>query len=170
MKNLVIFTLLFVLSFNSHAQNCNSNIPLTSPDSRFTVNSNGTVQDKQTGLIWQRCSAGQSWDNVNNTCSGDATTYTWKNALIYAQNSTFAEQNDWRLPNIKELESIVELACYAPAINETLFPNTALSYYWTVSANVIGHNSAWIFNFDNGYGNHNGRNRNYYVRLARGGQ
>jgi len=171
MKKTITLLILLIYIYQVNAQTCNADIPLTHPDSRFSVNSNGTVKDEQTGLIWQHCSAGQSWDDTTNTCTGSANSYTWQNALMYAQNNTFAQQSDWRLPNIKELNSIVELTCYSPAINETVFPNTALSYYWSASAGAYSSNSAWIVNFNNGKDGNGSKNSNFnYVRVVRGGQ
>jgi hypothetical protein len=91
------------------AQKCNTTIPPTTPTNRFTVNNNDTVSDTQTGLMWKKCSEGQSGAN----CSmGNAKAYTWQLALQQAQtvnkNGSFAGYSDWRVPNIKELLSIIE--------------------------------------------------------------
>ncbi|MBJ6938275.1 DUF1566 domain-containing protein, partial [Vibrio cholerae] len=87
----------------------------TTPNTAFNDNGDGTVTHHTTGLIWQRCSLGQSWDGTD--CTGEATTFTWEEALAAAAQHTFAGRNDWRLPNKNELVSIVEYRCYRPAIN-----------------------------------------------------
>jgi hypothetical protein len=89
------------------------------------------VTDTATGLTWKRCSEGQSWDGA--TCAGSAMYHTWQQALQVADTASYAGQSDWRLPNAKELASIVEQACYSPAIDEAVFPATPSSYYWSSS-------------------------------------
>ncbi|MBP8284334.1 MAG: DUF1566 domain-containing protein, partial [Chromatiaceae bacterium] len=94
------------------AQTCKyGSIPATAPASRFTDNGDGTVTDRATGLQWQRCSEGQTWSS--GTCTGTATGHTWQVALQLAEAASYAGQSDWRLPNINELASIVEQACYS---------------------------------------------------------
>lgn len=113
---------------------------------------NGTVFDSTTGLMWMRCSIGQNWQGE--TCvaddTGTALTFTWAEALVQAQNFGFAGYDDWRLPNKNELESIVDRACYDPAINERVFPNTAAHGYWTNSPHNFNDSFAWAINFADG--------------------
>ncbi|PIE36158.1 MAG: hypothetical protein CSA53_08155 [Gammaproteobacteria bacterium] len=146
---------------------CNANIQATTPDDRFIVDAaNGLVTDKVTGLIWQRCSLGQTGSN----CSGAATPYTWEAALQAATDSTFAGYTDWRLPNIKELSSIVEQRCHGPAINTAVFLNTAGGGSWSSSPHASDGSRAWTVFFGNG-GDHEGiRSYGSYVRLVRDGQ
>ena len=120
-KLALTLTLIMVYT-SSHAQQvCNPNMVETAPASRFTVNANQTVTDQGTGLMWKRCSEGQSGLD----CSiGLASGFGWQEALLLANASTFAGYDDWRLPNIKELLSITEFACFSPPFNLTTFPNT----------------------------------------------
>ena len=110
---------------------CQSNITASTPDERYTINTDGTVIDDQTGLMWMRCSLGQQWQN--NTCEGETLSANWQESLELAQGVTFAGASNWRLPNIKELKSIIEDQCYLPAINENIFPNTPGVSYWSSS-------------------------------------
>lgn len=98
-------------------------IAATAPASRFTDNGDGTVTDKATGLQWKRCSEGQTW-GASTGCTGTATRHGWQQALQLADVATYAGKDDWRVPNVKELASIVELACYDPAIDLQSFPGT----------------------------------------------
>ena len=52
----------------------------------FTDNGNGTITDTTTGLVWDKCSRGQVWDNTTppGTCTGAASTHTWAAALAQA--------------------------------------------------------------------------------------
>ena len=107
MKILSLLSLLALTSY-SHAA-CNPNMTATAPNSRYNLLNNGTeVKDVQTGLIWQRCSLGQMWNGT--TCTGTAATYNWTNALQTAVNMG----SGWRVPNIKEPDSLIEQACYNP--------------------------------------------------------
>ena len=176
MKPLPYVFICFILALTPMilaAQTCKSTITPTTPDSRFTLNGDGTATDNKTGLIWMRCSLGQVFDSENNTCTGNQQTYKPQEALYQAKNSNFTNHNDWRLPNIKELSSIIELACYGPAINLTIFPNTSqvmYADYWTSSPYENFNIGVKVVNFY--YGNDLSSNSLYhpfYVRLVRGG-
>ena len=118
---LSLFLLIFFSFSLSAAQICNSTTTDDWPDDRYIVHStNGTVLDKTTKLIWKQCSEGQT----GSTCTGSASTFTWKEALEEASNSTFATHTNWRLPNIKELASLAKINCQLPSINKIIFPNT----------------------------------------------
>ena len=157
-----------------YAQTCKlTSIPSSTPSNQFTDNHNGTVKDNKTGLIWKKCSEGQVWNNATGRCNGNATTYTWQDALKQAQtvnnSSGFAGYADWHLPNITELESIVERQCYDPAINLTIFPDTpSSSDYWSSSPRANVSYNAWGISFDSGGGGWANKNSSVNVRLVRG--
>ncbi|MEV3830765.1 MULTISPECIES: Lcl C-terminal domain-containing protein [Aeromonas] len=147
----------------------NAAITASTPSADFTDNGDGTVTHHTTGLIWQRCSLGQSWDDAS--CSGAASTFNWWQALQQAQQNTFAGHSDWRLPNKNELASIVEYRCYGPAINSQQFPNTPLGWYWSSSHYAFNSSNAWDVNFEGGYVNYDSKgNGGLRVRLVRAGQ
>jgi hypothetical protein len=154
------------------AQDCHYNsIAATAPASRFTDNGNGTVTDKAIGLEWRRCSEGQTWSG--DTCTGTAGTFTWQQALQRADTASYAGKDDWRLPNVNELASIVEQACYGPAIDLGVFPETATDYFWSSSPHAYYSYSAWLVYFHDGYvdvGSNYNKGYAAYVRLVRGGQ
>ena len=111
MHKLTLATLMALTTTLSHGQTCNPNIAREAPDSRYQLlNGDTEVKDSQTGLIWQRCSLGQTWSGTS--CTGTAATYNWVNTLQTAKNMG----NDWRVPNVKELDSLVEEACYDAAM------------------------------------------------------
>jgi hypothetical protein len=90
---------------------------------RFVPSADGTeVTDAMTGLVWSRCAAGMVWNNDAQTCDGAATRFYWKDALSYAKRN---RAGGWRLPNIKELFSIVDHKKTEPAIDSIAFPNTS---------------------------------------------
>jgi hypothetical protein len=100
----------------------------------YTDNGNGTVTDNRTGLMWNKCPNGLS----GSTCAtGTATTTSFYNAITECENSTTAGYTDWRLPNIKELYTLVDLTS-APSLASTTFPANTTSAYWTSSYNTSG--------------------------------
>jgi hypothetical protein len=132
-------------------QPCNTGVLQTTPDERFAIHGDGTVTDMQTGLMWKRCSEGQSGMDCEN--GSTINTFDWQQALDQAAAATDAGYQDWRLPNIKELESIVEARCYDPAVNLTVFPNTPSYRFWSSSvyANVSRSDAmVWVIDFNSG--------------------
>ena len=74
----------------------------------------------------------------------------WESAISYCESLSLAGKNDWRLPNVKELESIVEYNEGSPFINTTFFPNTPGTSFWTSTTWEFWNPEAWYVNFDNG--------------------
>jgi hypothetical protein len=80
----------------------------------FTYKGNGTVTDNRTGLVWQQAEPGLM---------------NWQGALDYCNGLELDNKTDWQLPNIKELESLVDDARYIPAIDTNFFPKANASYF-----------------------------------------
>jgi len=162
---LLIGSLFALMSLTAQAQTCSPNIQKTKPDSQYTLSPDGTeVTDTKTGLIWQRCALGLSWNG--STCSGTATNHTWEDGLAQAATAATNTGAAWRLPNIKELKGLVETACVGQAINETIFPATP-SYAWSSSANAASTYDAWFVGFVNGGVSWNSKGDGLAVRLVR---
>ena len=134
----------FLLSFSQpllamcQAGNPNTSLVEDTPNSAFTT-STTTATHSLTGLVWDRCGLGQTWNNGTNNCDGVTNLYIWQNALKEAKTHNdinYLGFNDWRLPNKKELESIIENCGTTPAINKTIFPSTVSSSYWSSSPSV----------------------------------
>lgn len=168
MKQFTLASLTAVLTLSTaQAQTCNPSVTRSAPDSRYqlVVGSGGSeVLDTQTNLIWQRCSLGQTWNGT--TCTGTASTHTWADALTQAK----ALGNGYRLPNIKELQSLVEEACYNGSINETFFPTKPRDTYWSASPNAGLNGFAWLVPFNTGYPLNADKPFNSLVRAVRAGQ
>lgn len=128
----------------------------------YTYSPDGSeVTDSATGLVWRRCSEGQTWSG--NACSGIALAYTHQAALQRA-NSQFG----WRLPNVKELSSLTNKANNNPAIDFVAFPSTISNFYWSASPYSGDGSYPWVVSFHTGaslWGYV--RTDGYYVRLVR---
>jgi hypothetical protein len=125
-----------------------------SPD---LTNQSSTVIDNNTRLIWQKAEPGQM---------------TWQSALSYCKNLTLSGYEDWRLPNIKELESISSDTLYSPAIDKTYFPDAASAAYWSSTTDEYWLDSAWSLNLTDGIISSNEGDKDaetYYVRCVRAG-
>lgn len=164
---IILLTSALSLAVSTNAQHCNENITVTAPDSRFIDNGNGTATDRQTNLIWMRCSLGQSWNQSQLTCTGNVDQFTWQEALQEADGYTYAGSSDWRVPNLRELMSIVELSCHYPAINETIFPQTPVAWFWSSSPYAYTGRYAWNIDFYTGYEQDSAKSNERYVRLVR---
>ena len=141
----------------------------------FTDNGNGTITDTTTGLVWDKCSRGQVWDNTTppGTCTGTANSHTWAAALTEATAANSAShrgQADWRLPNRTELESLIQINAHSPAIDGTYFPATPNNSYWTSTSYAPDPAYAWYVNFDYGDTYAGYKTSTFHVRLVRSGQ
>ncbi len=150
---------------------CNANVPLSKPDVIYTDNNNATVNDEKTGLVWQKCPIGLS----GNQCqTGAINIYSWDQAHIQADEhntNVFAGFNDWRLPSVAELRTLVEDACTQPSINTNFFPGFLGQNFWTSSPYVYpsGGIYAWYISFVDGREVFESKANIYAVRLVRGG-
>ncbi|MEI7672820.1 MAG: DUF1566 domain-containing protein [Deltaproteobacteria bacterium] len=129
------------------------------------------IRDNVTGLIWENKTSDGSihdgakaftWCDKNTATNGGnqgicgtgtGNSATDTEAFIKALNdSKFGGFSDWRMPNVKELESIVDMGKFNPAISTAWFPNTVSSLYFYWSSTTYGGSdySAWCVNFFNG--------------------
>ena len=135
--------------------------------SRYLDNGDGTVTDPSTRLVWMRCEMGKTWDGK--TCTGTGKGYTFDQANALTGTTTFVGHSDWRLPNLTELQTIVESASY-PAINSAAFPNTSPSNFWSASAYAGSSSDAWFVDFYDGSADDDYLRYAFQVRLVRAGQ
>jgi len=89
----------------------------------FVDNGDGTITDTSTGLMWMADDAGYAME--------------WKDALSYCENLEYAGYDDWKLPDIKELQSLVDYTGIYPTIDQSYFNITELPddnpnyYFWS---------------------------------------
>jgi hypothetical protein len=112
-------------------------LPGVSRAGSLTDNGDGTVTDSGTLLMWQQ---------------GESSALTWEAALTYCEGLVLpvSGYDDWRLPNHKELMSLVDDTRYNPSINTTLFANAASSYYWSSTSHATTASYAWHVDFYHG--------------------
>ncbi len=121
-------------NLNTNSVRCVRSYPPAGPI--FKDNDNGTVTDLATGLTWQQLDDG-SFRNQSD-------------AIDYCEALSL-DGGGWRLPEIKELSSIVDLRTYNPSVDLRYFPNTKLSsYYWSASRYAYVSSYAWNVNFSSG--------------------
>jgi len=113
-------------------------------------NSDGTITETLSKLMWQRCTA----PSIEANCTEMPSLYNWDNALAYCNDLSLAGHTDWRLPNVKELQSIVDTTkTVAPSINAFYFIDTQSAEYWSSTTSVGTFSNAWYVNFDiSGFG------------------
>lgn len=92
-----------------------------------SVNGVPEVMDTATGLVWRRCAEGQAW--TGSTCGGTPVTFTWQAALDHAKQQASATRVAWRVPNIKELSSLVDRQHTWPALDPVVFPGATSDNY-----------------------------------------
>lgn len=166
-QNFLVAMMGGLLATGVQAQTCHDGLTETNVVDNFTVLSNGVVQDKNTGLMWMRCAYGQIWDSTNSTCTGTPVQITWQDALQASEQETLGGYSDWRLPNVKELATIVEKRCTDPAVNATLFPATPADNFWTSTTVVDSASWAWSVAFYNGRNNTKEKLLDVHARFVR---
>jgi len=142
------------------------------PTPRFTDNNNGTVTDHLTALIWTR-SANLFQER-----------FIWEDAISYPAIEACATLNsgehgltdgsmegDWRLPNVRELQSLVDYGRVGPALPEGHpFIDVESWYYWSSSTYEPYGTWAWFVYLGDGVAGADRKNLDSYVWCVRGGE
>jgi hypothetical protein len=138
------------------------------PTPRFTDNGDETVTDNLTGLMWKKDA------NAGADCGTTPGTATWANALISAKtcnDNSFAGYTDWRLPTVKELESLISDDAKDPVLpTGHPFSNLQSYGYWSSTTYSANTSNAWYVGLNVGVVNTNTETSQYYVWPVRGGQ
>ncbi len=140
----------------------------------FIDNGDGTATDTSYGFMWEKKTIDNKYD-----------TYTWEDALAYCENLILnndgewtignpnvsgVKYDDWRLPDINELLSLVDFNRYNPAI-DPIFSNTVPADYWSSTAYVgVAATAAWIDEFNRGVQGWFPKTQYHNVRAIRGGK
>jgi hypothetical protein len=124
------------------------------------------VADAATGLVWQGCAAGLR----GASCAGGSRSHlAWGSALTYCEDLLWGGADDWRLPDLKELSSVVDDRRARPATSPAAFPATPAESFWTSSSDASAPSRAWAVSFDAGSYNMWPKSDSDAVRCVRGG-
>ena len=102
---------------------------------RFITDELGSAIDPNTGIDWYRCSAGKRF--VNYRCEGDTLWLSWDEAMAFAREFSQKSGVNFRLPTRKEMKSIIEPNCIAPALNRNVFIDAEVSNHWLSDPNTL---------------------------------
>jgi Protein of unknown function (DUF1566) len=120
----------------------------------FTDNGNGTITDQLTNLIWQKIPY--------------TDTLTWEQSLVYADTLSLIGASDWRLPNIKELQSINDESISNPSIATLFFPTIGINNYWSSTTLPNQTTKSWYLNTKFGITTYDVKTAKHYLLCVRG--
>ncbi|MCX6136582.1 MAG: DUF1566 domain-containing protein [Ignavibacteriales bacterium] len=121
---------------------------------RYVDNGNGMITDRATGLIWQKVQP--------------SATMTWDNALKYSDTLSLGGQTDWRIPNIKELQSINDPGLAKPSIDRSSFTSAVTGRYWSSTSQYSAATRAWFLDCEYGIVSYDLKTVPYNVLCVRG--
>ncbi|CAK0780913.1 hypothetical protein CCP4SC76_7640007 [Gammaproteobacteria bacterium] len=123
------------------------------------IDQENTILDSQTNLIWDK------------SCK---TNLTFDEALAYADQANqdkYLGYNDWRVPTIQEILSLVDYTRHSPASTfpspSSTFPNMPSSYFWSSAPFASDSDFAWYVHFGYGSASYSYRSSGLAVRLVR---
>lgn len=127
----------------------------------FSRSDSGVVTDSVTGLQWQD----NYRDNDNNI-----TLASWEDAINYCENLSL-DGGKWRLPNIRELDSILDVGridTIATPLTSPVFQNGTFNPYWSSTTSEHSHTAAWFIHFGTGNSSSDfSKASTFYVRCVR---
>jgi hypothetical protein len=138
------------------------------PNPRFTDNGDGTVTDTLTGLMWLK-DAGclkKTWDSALQTVA-DLNANPGK----YTCQQYSKKYDDWRMPNARELESLVNFGSsnIASWLNSNGFLKALSSSYWSSTTFTGNSSTAWTVNMQKGNLSSLRKRSSTYLLPVRGG-
>jgi hypothetical protein len=152
----------------------------------YVDNGDGTITDLNTGLMWEKKSGDGGLHDKGNRYhwSGNRpedTIWDWLDDVNAEGGTGFAGYNDWRIPNVKELQSIIDYERFifsvdpvfntgcAPPCTVTTCSCTASARYWSATSSAEYRHYAWIVSFYSGWAHIAAKSNVFRVRAVRGG-
>ena len=137
-------------------------------EDRFVDNGDGTVTDNCTGLTWFKNVA----DTDNDGAVNPADRVLWCRALTFCEELSFAGHDDWRLPNINELQTIINYGPLSPAYNYLVYPRFRIDANdWSSTTEPRHGETAFSVNYGTGTAERSQKaNETHSVRPVRGGR
>ncbi len=137
-------------------------------------NGDGYASDTDSGLMWEIKENGDNATDLNNPNDAD-NTYSWADLSTFIDNLnaiSYAGYSDWRLPNVKELETIIDLSVPepGPVVIQDVFINCRQDFYWTNTPDAADSSRAWAIDFSSAGEVTASKTNAYHVRAVRGGQ
>lgn len=160
-----------------------SGIPLVDQSVDYGTEPWACIRDNVTGLVWEVKTIDNGEHDKDNTYQWGGTSALgrdhpnsqgeyyddWNGLINDSNNSVLCGFNNWRVPNVAELSSIVNKGIVNPSIDFNYFPNTAADWYWTASPNAGSSSFAWRVSFNLGFDGGSTRNTASRVRLVHSG-
>jgi hypothetical protein len=138
-----------------HARAVRNTYPKVQIAERFLKFNNDVVIDQLTNLMWH--------------VKPSATALDWESALTNAESASVGGYTDWRLPNIKELQSLQDINLLQPCVNTTVFPAIGIKKYWSSTTLASQPTKAWYFDTNFGITTQDIKTNQFYTMLVRGG-
>ena len=121
----------------------------------YRILSRGVVRDNSTNLLWTRCSLSDNDNPIYDfNCDGTRKEYSWDEAVDVCKNLVFENRSDWRLPSIRELQSIMFFHHYSTGstnfsqLVERVFPSVVSSEEYTNGFAVIHYWSSTPYKYN----------------------
>lgn len=121
---------------------------------RYTNQQDGTFRDELTNLVWQQTALTDS--------------ITWEDALHYADTCSLGAHSDWRLPNVKEIQSLNEESHFGPSINTNYILNVGVGKVWSSTTLPNQTGKAWYLDTQYGITTYQNKINKLKVLLVRG--
>jgi hypothetical protein len=136
-----------------HVRAVRDPVPKLPVSSHFRDNNNGTITDMISGLTWQKVLKTES--------------VLWEAALNYSENLNLAGYSDWRLPNIKELQSLNDELLKTPSLDTNYFRNIPVSNLWSSTTLFSQTTKAWYINLTYGLTTYENKTSSFNVICVR---
>jgi hypothetical protein len=144
-----------------------ANIQLASRQLSYSVNLDDSVLDNLTGLLWKKCTAGETGDSCT---AGTALDLNWQQGQDYCSALPSGPAGPWRLPTAVDLYHLLHFDAgnNAAFIDSGAFPSTPAKRFWTSTADSLRQDDRWSILFDSGMLETESKIQNAHVRCVSG--